>query len=355
MPSKSAGCEAPFETACVAHMARRMLWATLLLYLPIQVGVGCVSPSAYDRQRDTWKAGRAAWQGKARRKPPPAADPSAPTNLGGWLSKAAATPRKAAATRVGGPSIDVGRWLNRSGVKLLVVEFYATWCKPCMEAVPRWKALHEEHREDGLRFVVVNVRDPEGGCRPLKWNPDSKICDYDGAIAERINRGGKLPAAYVWSWQGEQLVRGGHVQDVERAVQSYLRRAPRALVTARNAAGKRDGSLRALVQSKLSDRGKIEVVMAEKGRKRIRQLQRDSQRLSRAQKTQCDAGQELSANTLLKARLRRIGGKTRLFLSLFSIEKGCLVLGTSVPWQPKKPAGAVSEAVDKLLDGLRLG
>ena len=29
--------------------------------------------------------------------------------------------------------LDVGRWLNRPKVKLVVVEFYATWCKPYRE------------------------------------------------------------------------------------------------------------------------------------------------------------------------------------------------------------------------------
>ena len=53
--------------------------------------------------------------------------------------------------------LDVGRWLNRPKVKLVVVEFYATWCKPCMEAIPRWRKLHEAYRDKGLRLIVVNT------------------------------------------------------------------------------------------------------------------------------------------------------------------------------------------------------
>ncbi len=60
--------------------------------------------------------------------------------------------------------LDVAKWLRRPGVKLLAVEFYATWCKPCMEAVPKWKALHERYKKDGLRLVVVATQDPQGGC-----------------------------------------------------------------------------------------------------------------------------------------------------------------------------------------------
>jgi thiol-disulfide isomerase/thioredoxin len=57
--------------------------------------------------------------------------------------------------------------LMRPGVRLLAVEFYATWCTPCMEAVPRWKALHDKYRDKGLRLVVVAVQD-DGRCT----NPD---------------------------------------------------------------------------------------------------------------------------------------------------------------------------------------
>ncbi|MBI4818084.1 MAG: hypothetical protein HY791_17615 [Deltaproteobacteria bacterium] len=48
--------------------------------------------------------------------------------------------------------LDVDGWLEKPGVKLLAVEFYATWCKPCMEAVPKWKALHEKYRKQAFAW-----------------------------------------------------------------------------------------------------------------------------------------------------------------------------------------------------------
>ncbi len=62
-----------------------------------------------------------------------------------------------------GESLQIGDWLARPGVRLVAVEFYATWCKPCMEAMPRWKALKEKYYKDGLRVIVVNTQDPEAG------------------------------------------------------------------------------------------------------------------------------------------------------------------------------------------------
>src|SRR5687768_8578815 len=87
----------------------------------------------------------------------------------------------AAAPPAAAEQLDVEAWLKEPGVRLVAVEFYATWCKPCMEAVPKWKKLHERYRDDGLRFVVVATQDPEGGCeKPAAWSPDQIVCDDEG-------------------------------------------------------------------------------------------------------------------------------------------------------------------------------
>ena len=110
---------------------------------------------------------------------------------------------------IAGDELDVKDWLSRPGVKLLAVEFYATWCGPCKKAVPQWKALHEKYRDQGLRLVVVSVQDPNGACARPGWNPDDVICDTEGWLAEAWGVGDSLPAAFLWSWRGPLLERAG--------------------------------------------------------------------------------------------------------------------------------------------------
>ena len=110
---------------------------------------------------------------------------------------------------IAGDELDVKDWLSRPGVKLLAVEFYATWCGPCKKAVPQWKALHEKYRDQGLRLVVVSVQDPNGACARPGWNPDDAICDTEGWLAEAWGVGDSLPAAFLWSWRGPLLERAG--------------------------------------------------------------------------------------------------------------------------------------------------
>jgi len=250
---------------------------------------------------------------------------------------------------VAAETVDVKSWLGRTGVRLVAVEFYATWCKPCMEAIPRWKALHEKYRDQGLRLIVVNTQDPEAGCRSLAWQPDKVVCDYDGAIDARFGVGGKLPSAFLWSWQGKLLVKAGHVPEVGAKIAQYLRTSPRVAVEARGIKGKTDAALQALVQSRLTMRDKLTVVLSEKEREALRVLRRQSRAAGRDDSQQCELGVEVSANSLLLARLKRTGGNTRLFLSLQSVERGCLSASASVLWRPTRHQAVVGEAVDALL------
>jgi thiol-disulfide isomerase/thioredoxin len=43
------------------------------------------------------------------------------------------------------------------GKKVTVIDFWATWCKPCVRAIPKLVKLHEQYKNDGVEFIGVNV------------------------------------------------------------------------------------------------------------------------------------------------------------------------------------------------------
>ena len=45
--------------------------------------------------------------------------------------------------------------------KLLVVDFYATWCQPCRESIPRLIGLQQNYGPRGLQVVGLNVGGPD--------------------------------------------------------------------------------------------------------------------------------------------------------------------------------------------------
>ena len=248
-----------------------------------------------------------------------------------------------------GQGLDVKDWLMRPGVKLLAVEFYASWCEPCRKAVPHWKSLHETYRDQGFRLVVVSVQDPDGMCVNPGWNPDDVICDVEGNLAKAWGVGERLPAAFLWSWRGGILVRGGHLDEVKRKAIDELRRIPRVALDA-----KMSGSIKDLVRSELAKTGKVVVVAEEDEQEALTSMRRESRQAQYLDKTACKLGERLAANSLLKAKLVEVNVRKRLLLQLFNAETGCLHASAGVHWSDDNPEISIAEAVDELLNNLRL-
>ena len=238
---------------------------------------------------------------------------------------------------------EVTSLLERAGVKVAAVEFYATWCKPCMEAVPRWKALHDKYRAQGLRLIVVNTQDPNGACTAPGWAPDELICDLEGHVAEAM-KVGTLPSAFLYSWQGNTLVERGHIDEVEREIEAYMLRNPRVRVETNN-----QGSLEAVLRNELARKGKFTVVATKTEQALAAETRKQGYQSNYQSKGRCKLGQEISPNSVLKATVV----ESLLNLQLFSAESSCLLQGASVRYREDNLEGTIAEAVDKLLDALK--
>ena len=55
------------------------------------------------------------------------------------------------------PAIDLGQWRG----KPLVVNFWATWCAPCVEEMPELSALQQQFQAKGLQVLGIGIDSPE--------------------------------------------------------------------------------------------------------------------------------------------------------------------------------------------------
>lgn len=52
-------------------------------------------------------------------------------------------------------------YLNRTSDEVLVLNFWATWCKPCVKELPAFEQLGAEFKDYGVEVVLVSLDFPE--------------------------------------------------------------------------------------------------------------------------------------------------------------------------------------------------
>tara|TARA_B110000881_G_scaffold206193_1_gene209338 strand:+ start:382 stop:858 length:477 start_codon:yes stop_codon:yes gene_type:complete len=113
--------------------------------------------------------------------------------------------------------------------KTVYVDFWASWCAPCLSSLPLYNDMYHKYKDQGLEIVAINVDNPiEDGLDFLLDTPlDFLIpADPDGEAAELFEVIG-MPTSYLIEPDGTvKLVhmgfRSGDIEMIEEAILDSL-------------------------------------------------------------------------------------------------------------------------------------
>lgn len=130
------------------------------------------------------------------------------------------------------PSINAGEpaiTMESLQGKTVYVDFWASWCAPCLKSLPLYNEMYHKYKDQGLEIVAINVDNPvEDGLDFLIDTPLDFLIpsDPDGETAELFQVIG-MPTSYLINPEGEvELVhmgfRNGDMEIIEEAIQKSL-------------------------------------------------------------------------------------------------------------------------------------
>src|SRR5881296_4427575 len=88
--------------------------------------------------------------------------------------------------------------------KIVLLNFWATWCKPCKEEMPAMQASYDKLRDKGFVVLAVNeLEDAEKVAEHIKTHGHTflVVMDHDNRVANRYGVVG-LPASFLIDRQG---------------------------------------------------------------------------------------------------------------------------------------------------------
>jgi len=109
--------------------------------------------------------------------------------------------------------------------KWVIVNYWATWCPPCLDEIPELVSLHEDNSD---KLVVLGVDYEEVNSDFLKEFVESQMMTYpvvrmDPIPMTRLGPIMGLPTTYIISPQGERMARQeGPV--TQEAIEAYIAR-----------------------------------------------------------------------------------------------------------------------------------
>jgi thiol-disulfide isomerase/thioredoxin len=137
------------------------------------------------------------------------------------------------------PKIQVSSWAQGDAVtayegdKVYIIEFWATWCGPCIASIPHIDALYKNHKDDGLVVIGQNLGEDAATVSKFLKSMAGKI-SYRVTVDDNTDGGwmakhwlkaaekNGIPCAFIVNKQGKIAYIGHPMQIKESMITSLL-------------------------------------------------------------------------------------------------------------------------------------
>lgn len=99
--------------------------------------------------------------------------------------------------------------------KVVMINYWGTWCPPCIKEIPHFQEVYEEHKEDGFTIIGIAIpRGSQGGQEDVLSFMDKKNMTYpvmmqdkapNQKIQNRYSRIRVVPTSFILNRNGEHV------------------------------------------------------------------------------------------------------------------------------------------------------
>ena len=131
------------------------------------------------------------------------------------------------------PELQIQRWMNKAPVfigegkvrKIYVVEFWATWCPPCLSIIPYLSNIQAKYKDQGVVVVGITNEDESTVSKFLQQNPRINYhiaIDKQGGTNQVYMQGVEnIPTAFVVDRQNIVVWRG-HPMELDKVLPQVI-------------------------------------------------------------------------------------------------------------------------------------
>lgn len=116
------------------------------------------------------------------------------------------------------------------GDELTIIDFWASWCKPCMKSMPKIDDIYKSYKTDGLNVISINTDGPRSISKVLPLSQTLNISypvlsDINNEVSEELNVS-VLPTLLLVDKKGQIIWRHeGWSAGDEKEIEAYVKKS----------------------------------------------------------------------------------------------------------------------------------